>query len=199
MTRKLFLTILIAVLASLFTTNVHAASDNNPVHMFYAEFDGESGQFYGAFNNGVNGWQAIAWEALDENTQVYEDFFAREFTATLELGTDGMYNGIFSYTSEEYSNQTLDFAWRYLDDSDIGTIASAYTVNGISYGTLNGDQAQFYGPVDNGAVYLLREAKLNCNTGCQGFIVQNGKLVAFALCEKESPAYHKVYMPVVTR
>lgn len=207
MNRLINLSILIAVIFAALV-NWNSAYASTPVktevhNVFIATFD--NGQFYGAMLHfDGDSYAPIAFVAgIDENeTPTFEDMLpsnGNTITATFELDERG-YNGIMHAYSTEYGKM-LDFSWRNLDDSDIGTIANVDTSGSITYGTVNGDQAQFTGFVTNGSMYLLREADAYSTHGT-GWIVQNGNLISYVVSngeENSNQAQHKVYITLVLR
>lgn len=186
------LTILIAAMF-IPLNSAFAYNDAVNVHVFLADYDAESGQYYGAYvQNGT--YTAIAWELNSESAIPSEDNVQTDdngyFYADFEVNSDGSFNFIFQHNNHE-------FAWRVLNDGDIGTIANL-KYNGSWYeGTVNGESAQIYGSATNGAMFLLREARLACTIGCSGYMVQNGNLIRYVLTEKEeTPKVYTLYVAV---
>lgn len=194
--------LLAIVIAALSVVNVKASTPNTIVRsMLIVDFD--KGQFYGAMYDSDDHWTPIALTLYDESATTFEDMITTDqdnyITATFELDESGYDNHIAHVYSVEYEN-TFEYAWRVLDDSDIGTISEVRTYDHMLQGKLNGDVVQFFGYVDNGAAYVLREARPNnCTVACRGYILQHGNVVQYAATNGEDYTYMPVFIPIVTR
>lgn len=197
MNRKIVASIVAVILLAMMLpfTTAHAANDAENITVFLADFDGESNQFYGAYQDASFMWHAIAWENAS-GEQAHEDDMGEAYNESNRL-----YYADFTFdTSHTYDHfmhlNNKDFAWRDLDDSDIGTIDNVKTHDGIIDGTLNGDYVQFNSSVHNGPIFLLREANPNTAQDARGWLTQDNKLVSFVRGNGESTPelLHKVYI-----
>lgn len=199
MKRSMTMFILIAMFVALFASvnTTHAANVTTEVHnIFMTDYanpvSGDS-YFTGAMlSTDGDSYTAVSIRALDDRT--YEDYFpayGAAMTISLDLDERG-YTGTGTMYSAEYGT-FVAVKYAQLDDSDIGTIDNVDSSGSITYGTVNGDQAQFTGFVVNGAMYLLREANAYSTHGT-GYIVQNGNLISYAVSNGEDAPLHIIYI-----
>lgn len=178
-------------IAVMSVVNVKASAPATIVHtMMLADF--ESGQFYGAMYDSEDHWTPIALTLYDESATTFEDMLSSDgseyITGTFELNDRGYDAHIVSIYSTEYA-QVLEFAWRVLDDSDIGTIANVVHLSTVYSGTLNGESVEFYGFVTNDSAYVLRDA----STGYHGYVLQHGNIVEYAV----TTTNYGIFVPIV--
>lgn len=181
---------LIAMFVGLFASfNTVKASESTVHNVFVTDF--RDGQFIAALQNQDESYTAITFNAVNQTT--FEDMFPASgnmITATLDLNA-----GMMTAYSTEYG-MMIDLAYtEYTDDHH--TIGYVETNNGITYGQLDGDYAQFRGIVVNGTAIKLRSANAYSVNGI-GYLLQNGNLISYTVSNNEARVYI-VNLPLVLR
>jgi len=192
--------ILIAMFIALFASFNHVNAATTSAKIFVADYDKDTGVFYGAYYDSDDHYTAVKFWLQSTNI----------ISSSANILTDSygfMITNTFSIDKAVFTTNHHRYNWSYMDNTDIYTLSGVTDHNGFMDGFIDGNELthaymQTTGIIHNGQIAILKYADPNATIDAHGWMLQNGNLFQYAAgsTDEENPNQtkpHTVYVPIV--